>query len=134
MTSVIVVTNTLEEIAGSMFIFFNVTGTSIPNNPATTIVNIIEIEIIMDNWKSLNQIWTIKELIIANIIPFKIPILNSFKIFVVKLFFVKSLVAKDLTVTAKVCIPAFPPIEATIGIKKAKTTICWIVAPNKLMQ
>ena len=76
MTSVIVVTNTLEEIAGSIFIFFNVTGTSIPNKPATTIVNIIEIEIIMDNWKSLNQIWTINELIIANIIPFNIPILN----------------------------------------------------------
>ena len=36
-------------------------------------------------------------------------------------------------VTASVCIPAFPPIEATIGIKNAKTTICSIVAPNKLM-
>ena len=50
-----------------------------------------------------------------------------------KLFLVKSLVAKVLTVTAKVCIPAFPPIEATIGIKKANTTICSIVAPNKLI-
>ena len=49
------------------------------------------------------------------------------------MFLVKSLVASVLTVTAKVCIPAFPPIEATIGIKKAKTTICSIVAPNKLM-
>ena len=46
MTSVIVVTKTLEEIAGSIFIFFNVTGISIPNNPATIIVKIIEIEII----------------------------------------------------------------------------------------
>ena len=49
-TSVIVVTKTLEAIAGSIFIFFNVTGTSIPNNPATTIVKIIEIDIINDNW------------------------------------------------------------------------------------
>ena len=41
--------------------------------------------------------------------------------------------ANVLTVTANVCIPALPPIEATIGIKNAKTTICSIVAPNKLM-
>ena len=47
---------------------------------------------------------------------------------------VRSFVASVLTVTAKVCMPALPPIDATIGIKKAKTTICSIVAPNKLMQ
>ena len=65
--------------------------------------------------------------------PFKIPILNSFKIFCVKLFFVKSFVANVLTVTAKVCIPALPPIDATIGMRNARTTICSIVAPNKLI-
>ena len=59
---------------------------------------------------------------------------NSLRIFIVKLFFVKSFVAKLLTVTANVCIPALPPIDATIGIKKANTTICSIVAPNRLMQ
>ena len=48
-TSVIVVTNTLDAIAGSIFIFFKVTGTRIPNRPATTIVNIIEIEIIIES-------------------------------------------------------------------------------------
>ena len=48
-------------------------------------------------------------------------------------FLVKSLVAIVLTVTAKVCMPALPPIDATIGIKNANTTICSIVAPNKLM-
>ena len=36
-------------IAGSIFIFFNVTGTNIPNNPATIIVKIIEIEIIKES-------------------------------------------------------------------------------------
>ena len=36
-------------------------------------------------------------------------------------------------VTAKVCIPAFPPIDATIGIKKAKATICSIEAPKLLI-
>ena len=44
-----------------------------------------------------------------------------------------SFVAIALIVTAKVCIPAFPPIEATIGIKKAKATICSIEAPNLLI-
>jgi len=45
---VIVVTNTLEAIAGSIFILFKVTGTKIPNKPATIIFNIIDIEIIND--------------------------------------------------------------------------------------
>ena len=49
MTSVIVVTKTLDAMAGSILIFFNVTGTKIPNNPATIIVNIIEIEIINES-------------------------------------------------------------------------------------
>ena len=74
-----------------------------------------------------------KALISAKIIPFNIPIENSLITFDVKLFSVKSLVAIVLTVTANVCIPALPPIDATIGIKNAKTTICSIVAPNKLM-
>ena len=42
-------------------------------------------------------------------------------------------VAIALIVTAKVCIPAFPPIDATIGIKNAKATICSIDAPNILI-
>ena len=50
-----------------------------------------------------------------------------------KLLEESSFVAKALMVTAKVCIPAFPPIEATIGIKKARATICSIVAPNLLI-
>ena len=48
-TSVIVVTNTLEAIAGSIFIFLSVTGTNIPNSPATIIVNTIDIEIISES-------------------------------------------------------------------------------------
>ena len=48
-TSVIVVTKTLEAMAGSILNFFRVIGTSMPNNPATIIFKIIEIEIIKDN-------------------------------------------------------------------------------------
>ena len=88
-TSVIVVTKTLEDIAGSMFIFFNVTGTKIPNSPATIIVNIIEIEIIIERMWSLNQACTINELITAKIIPFKTPMLNSLNMLVEKLFLVR---------------------------------------------
>ena len=47
-TSVIVVTNTPEAIAGSIFIFFKVTGTKIPKRPAIIIVKIIEMEIIIE--------------------------------------------------------------------------------------
>ena len=128
-----VVTKTLDAIAGSIFIFFKVKGTSIPNSPAIIIVSTIDIEMIIERILSWNQIWTIKALMAANIIPFNIPIENSLKTFDEKLFCVKSFVAIVLTVTANVCIPAFPPIEATIGIRKARTTICSIVAPNKLI-
>ena len=48
-TSVIVVTKTLDAMAGSILNFLSVIGTNIPNSPATTIVNIIEIEIINDS-------------------------------------------------------------------------------------
>ena len=80
-TSVIVVTKTLEAIAGSMFIFFKETGTKIPNSPATIMFKTIEIDIINERVVSLNHICTTMALIIANIIPFNIPIENSFTIF-----------------------------------------------------
>ena len=51
-----VVTNTLDAIAGSISILFKVIGTTIPNNPATIIVTIIDIDIIIDNKESWNQI------------------------------------------------------------------------------
>ena len=49
------VTKTLEDIAGSMFIFLRETGTKIPNNPATIILRTIEIDIINESVVSLNQ-------------------------------------------------------------------------------
>ena len=44
----IVVTKTLEAIAGSIFNFFKVTGTSIPKSPATIIFKTIDIAIMID--------------------------------------------------------------------------------------
>ena len=54
-TSVIVVTNTLDAIAGSMLNFFSDTGTKMPNNPATIIFNIIDIPMSIDRFISLNH-------------------------------------------------------------------------------
>ena len=47
-TSVLVVTKTLDANAGSILNFFNQMGTRIPNNPATIIFNTIDIDIIRD--------------------------------------------------------------------------------------
>ena len=77
MTSVMVVTKTLEAKAGSIFNFFNDTGTKIPNKPATIIFKIIEMPI-NSEIQFFNHNWTIIAVIIAKIIPFKIPIKNSF--------------------------------------------------------
>ena len=78
MTSVIVVTKTLDARAGSIFNFLRETGTKIPNKPATIIFKIMATAISIDKSKLLNQNSTIIPAIIAKIIPFKIPIINSF--------------------------------------------------------
>ncbi len=54
-TSVMVVTKTLEAIAGSILNFLSETGTKIPNNPATIIFSIIDTAIRSDKLNSLNH-------------------------------------------------------------------------------
>ena len=83
---------------------------------------IIEIPINSERLISLNHNCTISAVIIAKIIPFKIPIKNSLPTTRLKLLFDNSLVAIALIVTANVCNPALPPIESTIGIKTASAT------------
>ena len=58
-TSVIVVTQTLDEIAGSIFIFFKETRINIPNNSATIIVKIMEIEIIKATKKDISDVYKV---------------------------------------------------------------------------
>ena len=70
----IVVTNTLDAIAGSTLNFLRLIGINIPNKPATIIFKTIDIDIIKDKITSLNHNWTIAALITAKIMPFKIPI------------------------------------------------------------
>ena len=45
----------------------------------------------------------------------------------------RSCVASARTATVMVCVPALPPIEATIGISTASATICSMVASNRLI-
>ncbi len=41
--------------------------------------------------------------------------------------------ASARTATVMVCVPALPPIEATMGISTASATICSMVASNRLI-
>ena len=50
-----VVTNTLDAIAGSILKLFSETGTKMPNRPATIIFSIIETAIKIDKFGSLNH-------------------------------------------------------------------------------
>ena len=70
-----------------------------PNNPAIIIVSTIDIAMISERMLSWNHICTIKALIAANIIPFKIPIENSLNTLDEKLFWVKSFVAIAVSYT-----------------------------------
>ena len=88
----IVVTKTLEAKAGSIFNFFRETGTSIPNNPATIMFKIIDTPINNERFNCLNHNCTITAVIIAKIIPFKIPIRNSLPTTRLKLLFDNSFV------------------------------------------
>ena len=54
-TSVTVVTKTLEASAGSIFIFFKVTGFKMPNNPATIIFKTMDAAIIIERSICLNH-------------------------------------------------------------------------------
>ena len=54
-TSVIVVTKTLDASAGSILSFFNETGTKIPNKPATIMFKTIDMDISKDRLASLNH-------------------------------------------------------------------------------
>ena len=54
-TSVTVVTKTLDAKAGSILIFFKVTGIKIPNNPATIMFKTMDAAIIIERSICLNH-------------------------------------------------------------------------------
>ena len=67
-----VVTKTLDAIAGSTLNFFNDTGTIIPNTPATSMFSIIDTAIRIDQFISLNHNCTKITVIRAKSITLKI--------------------------------------------------------------
>ena len=129
-TSVIVVKITPEAKAGSIFNLSSVSGMIVPANPAKIKFKTIANPIIIPNIKSSNQYIETNEIIIAKIIPFIPPIKVSLKIIFNEFEAVSSFIANALTATVRVCVPAFPPIEATIGIKIASATTFSIDASN----
>ena len=80
-----------------------------------------------------NQYIETREIIIAKIIPLIPPINVSFKTIFTAFDGVNSLTARALTETVNVCVPALPPIEATIGINTASATTFSIDAWKKLI-
>ena len=113
---------TPEARAGSTLNLFNVIGINIPAIPAINKFIIIAIAITIPNKKSSNQYEESNPIINAKIIPLIPPTNVSFTIILNALEVVNSFIAKALTETVKVCVPALPPIEATIGINTASAT------------
>ena len=77
-----------------------------------------------------NQKYPTKPKTSAKIMPLRSPTRTSRRITRQTLEVVKSLVAMARTATVSDCVPALPPIDATIGIKTASATNCAIVASN----
>ena len=71
--------------------------------------------------------------ITAKIKPLNSPTRNSLEIILETFEAISSLVAIKRTVTVKVCVPAFPPMDATIGINMANATTFSILALKRLM-
>ena len=123
----------LKEIAISILTLLKIYGIRKPNKPADKIFITIAAPTIIDKLRSENQIQAANPVIIANNIPFNTDIAISLKNTFLLLLSTSSLVAIALTVSVNVCVPALPPIDATIGIKIANATIFSILASNRLI-
>ena len=101
-----VVRKTLEAIAGSILLWPKIIGVVVPTNQATAIIITIAKAITPPASIAMH--------------PFKLPTINSLLITRHAFVMVISFIASVLTATVKICVPAFPLIEATIDIKTAK--------------
>ena len=130
--SVNVVNITADANAGSIFRNLSVTGTKNPIVQANAILPVIARNIIIPrNGLPCNKS-IINPVNIPNTAPFITPTVNSFITNLKVSFGSNSPSAIPLIVTARVCVPAFPPIPATIGIAAANITTLEIVLENKL--
>ena len=101
-TSVIVVKITADAKAGSIFSLSKTSGIAIPEKPAISKFNIMARPIIKPKSKLSNQKIEIKDIIIANIMPFIPPMRVSLVIIFRALLAVNSFTAIALTATVKV--------------------------------
>ena len=100
----------------------------VPAKPAisrfTTMATAMTIPII----GSSNQNQTSPPMISAKTMPFTPPTRISFSTMRMAFAGVSSFTASARTATVNVCVPALPPMEATMGMRTARATICAIVA------
>ena len=125
-----VVTKTVAARAGSTPILLRPSGIKIPENPAAIMLMIIAATIIELKPVSPNQIYAPIPQSAANAIPLMKLTISSLLTNLRTFDAVMSRVAKARTVTVSACVPALPPIEATIGMRMARATICSMVPPN----
>mmetsp|Transcript_23757 Transcript_23757/g.42640 ORF Transcript_23757/g.42640 Transcript_23757/m.42640 type:complete len:259 (-) Transcript_23757:789-1565(-) len=123
-TSVTVVTNAPDANAGSMPTRSRITGMTVPASPATTIFTTMAAAITYPSAGEPNQITPTMPMTTAKIAPLIRPTRTSRRITRHTFAPVKSFVASARTATVSDWVPAFPPIDATMGIKTARATIC----------
>ena len=104
-----------------------------PKKPAAVIFIVMATAINNERWISRNHIYIATPVITAKIKPLNSPTRNSLEIILETFEAISSLVAIKRTVTVKVCVPAFPPMDATIGINMANATTFSILALKRLM-
>ena len=128
--SVVAVTKTAEETAGSNFSLDRVSGVSTPTVAATSRFRIMAVAITAPRRQSWNQKPAARPIRGDRTRPLTRPTIISRQKVRTALDEVSSRVARARTVTARAWVPAFPPMAETMGINTAKATICWIV-PSK---
>ena len=101
-----------------------------PAKPATTIFTTKAAAITAPSIEEPNQIIPTTAITMAKIKPFTSPTNTSRRKTRHTFALVKSLVAIARTATVKDCVPALPPMDATIGINTAKATIFVIAISN----
>lgn len=127
-TSVKVVTNVPDATAGSMSKWSSVSGTRIPARAAAKRLMTRAAAMTRPSTSEPNQAQAKSPMITAKSSPLIRPTAHSrsekrsaFTGLMVR-------VASARTATVMVCVAALPPIEATMGMRMASTTICSIVA------
>ncbi|MNR23220.1 hypothetical protein D3C85_1402270 [compost metagenome] len=131
--SVVAVTKTAEDTAGSNFSFDRVNGVSTPTVAATSRFRIMAVAMTAPMRQSWNQKPAARPTRGESTRPLASPTVSSRQKVRAALEEVSSRVARARTVTVRACVPALPPMAETIGINTARATICWIVPSKKAM-